>query len=90
MNISPVAVVLFAVAFAVLLLPLLQALFVNLGNALTVVPIPKVKTEADLDKEYLKVISDWLFSVLTNPHGLVILVALSLIAYAAAEAVRPR
>ncbi len=90
MKPSPVSIVLFAVVFAVLLLSLLQALFTNLGNVLAVVPIPNVKSDVDLGKDYLKTISDWLFSVLTHPLGIVILAAISLIAYAAEEAVRPR
>jgi len=87
---SPVAVMLFAIVFAVLLLPLLQALFTNLGNVVAAVPIPKAKSDVDLGKDYLKAISEWLFSVLTHPIGIVIIVAISLIAYAAEEAVKPR
>jgi len=90
MKPSPVAIVLFAVVFAVLLLPLLQALFTNIGNILAVVPMPNAKNDADLGKDYLKTLSDWLFSVLTNPIGIVILTAISLAAYAAEEAVKPR
>ena len=90
MKPSPVAIVLFAVVFAVLLLPLLQALFTNIGNTLAIVPIPNAKSEADLGKNNIKTLSDWLFSVLTNPLGIVILTAISLAAYAAVEAVKPR
>jgi hypothetical protein len=38
----------------------------------------------------LKAMSDWLFALLTNPLALTILVAISLVMYAAAQAVRPR
>ncbi len=90
MRLSPVAVVLFALVFAVVALPLLTALFTNVGNVLAVISIPQAKTEADLGRDALKTMSDWLFTLLTNPLALTILVALSLILYAAEQAVRPR
>jgi hypothetical protein len=88
MRISPVAVVLFAIVFAVVMLPLLTAFFTNVGNALAAVPIPQAKTEADLGKGALKTLSDWIFALLTNPLALTILVAVSLVLYAAEQAVR--
>jgi hypothetical protein len=88
MRISPVALVLFALVFAVIALPLLTALFANVGNALAAVPIPQAKTEADLGKGALKTMSDWIFALLTNPLALTILVAASLVLYAAEQAVR--
>jgi hypothetical protein len=90
MRLSPVAVVLFAIVFAVIALPLFTALFTNVGNVIAAVPIPQAKTEADLGKSALKTLSDWIFTLLTNPLALTILVAISLITYAATEAVRPR
>jgi hypothetical protein len=90
MRPSPVAVVLFAVVFAVLALPLLTAVFTNIGNVLAAVPIPQAKTEADLGKDALKTMSDWIFALLTNPLALTILVAVSLVLYAAEQAVKPR
>jgi hypothetical protein len=90
MRLSPVAVVLFALVFAVIALPLLTALFTNVGNAIAAIPIPQAKTEADLGKAALKTLSDWIFTLLTNPLALTILVAISLIAYAAEQAVKPR
>jgi len=88
MRPSPVAIVLFAVVFAVLALPLLTAIFTNIGNALAAVPIPQAKTEAGLGKDALKTLSDWIFALLTNPLALTILVAVSLVLYAAEQAVR--
>jgi len=88
MRPSPVAIVLFAVVFAVLALPLLTAVFTNIGNVLAAVPILQVKTEADLGKDALKTLSDWIFALLTNPLALTILVAVSLVLYAAEQAVR--
>jgi hypothetical protein len=88
MRISPVAIVLFAIVFAVVMLPLLTAFFTNVGNALAAVPIPQAKTEADLGKGALKTLSDWIFALLTNPLALTILVAVSLVLYAAEQAVR--
>jgi len=88
MRPSPVAIVLFAVVFAVLALPLLTAIFTNIGNVLAAVPIPQAKTEADLGKDALKTLSDWIFTLLTNPLALTILVAVSLVLYAAEQAVR--
>jgi len=91
MRPSPVAIVLFAVVFAVLALPLLTAVFTNIGNVLlAAVPIPQAKTEADLGKDALKTISDWIFALLTNPLALTILVAASLVLYAAEQAVKPK
>ncbi len=90
MRPSPVSVVLFALVFAVIALPLFTALFTNVGNVLAAVPIPQAKTEADLGKSALKTMSDWLFALLTNPLALTILVAFSIIMYAATQAVRPR
>jgi hypothetical protein len=90
MRPSPVAVVLFAVVFAVLALPLLTAIFTNIGNVLAAVPIPQAKTEADLGKGALKTLSDWIFTLLTNPLALTILVAVSLVLYAAEQAVKPK
>ena len=90
MRPSPVAIVLFAVVFAVLALPLLTAVFTNIGNVLAAVSIPQAKTEADLGKGALKTISDWIFTLLTNPLALTILVAASLVLYAAEQAVKPR
>ncbi len=90
MRPSPVAVVLFALVFAVVALPLLTALFTNVGNVLAAVPIPQAKTEADLGKGALKTMSDWIFTLLTNPLALTVLVAFSLILYAATQAVKPR
>ena len=89
MRYSPVVVVLFAIVFAVIALPLLTAFFINIGNVLAAVPIPQAKTEADLGKDALKAMSDWLFALLTNPLALTVLVAISLVMYAAAQAVRP-
>jgi len=88
MRLSPVAVVLFTVAFAVVSMPLLTALFTNIGNALAAVPIPQAETEADLGKNMLKTMSDWIFMLLTNPLALVTLVATSIIIYAAEQGVR--
>jgi hypothetical protein len=90
MRISPVAVVLFAITFAVILLHPLTALFTNVGNVLAAVPIPQAKTEADLGRDALKAMSDWIFALLTNPFALTILIAISLVLYAATQAVRPR
>jgi len=90
MKPSPVAVVLFVLVFAVIALPLLTALFTNVGNILAAVPIPQAKTEADLGKGALKTLSDWIFALLTNPLALTIFVAISLIAYAAEQAVKPK
>jgi len=90
MRPSPAAIVLFAVVFAVLALPLLTAVFTNIGNVLAAVPIPQAKTEADLGKDALKTISDWIFALLTNPLALTILVAASLVLYAAEQAVKPK
>jgi hypothetical protein len=89
MRYSPVVVVLFAIVFAVIALPLLTVFFTNIGNVLAAVPIPQAKTEADLGKDALKAMSDWLFALLTNPLALTVLVAISLVMYAAAQAVRP-
>jgi len=50
MRLSPVAVVLFAIVFAVVAMPLIAALFTNAANALAAVPIPQAKTETDLGK----------------------------------------
>ena len=88
MRISPVSVVLFAVVLAMLALPLLTAIFTNIGNVLAAVPIPQAKTEADLGKDALKTLSDWIFTLLTTPLALTILVAVSLVLYAAEQAVR--
>jgi hypothetical protein len=88
MRLSPVAVVLFAIIFAVIALPLLTALFTNVGNAIAIIPIPQAKTETDLGKTALKTMSDWIFTLLTNPLALTILVAISLVLYAAEQAVR--
>jgi len=88
MRLSPVAVVLFTIAFAVVSMPLLTALFTNIGNALAAVPIPQAETEADLGKNMLKTMSDWIFMLLTNPLALVTLVATSIIIYAAEQGVR--
>jgi hypothetical protein len=88
MRLSPVAVVLFAIVFAVIALPLLTAFFTNVGNALAIIPIPQAKTEADLGKGALKTMSDWIFTLLTNPLALTILAAISLVMYAAEQAVR--
>lgn len=88
MRLSPVAVVLFTIAFAVVSMPLLTALFTNIGNALAAVPIPRAETEADLGKNMLKTMSDWIFMLLTNPLALVTLVATSIIIYAAEQGVR--
>jgi len=90
MRPSPVAIVLSVLVFAVIALPLFTAFFTNVGNVLAAIPIPHAKTEADLGKEMLKAMSDWLFALLTNPLALTILVAISLVMYAAAQAVRPR
>ena len=90
MRISPVSIVLFAVVFAVLTLPLLTAIFTNIGNVLAAVPIPQAKIEADLGKDALKAMSDWIFTLLTNPLALTILVAASLVLYAAEQAVKPK
>jgi hypothetical protein len=90
MRISPVAIVLFAIVFAVIALPLLTALFVNVANVFAVIPIPQAKTEADLGKGALKALSDWIFALLTNPLALTILVAVSIALYAAEQAVKPR
>ena len=90
MRLSPVSIVLFVLVFAVFALPLLTALFTNIGNALAAIPIPQAKSEADLGKDALKTISDWIFTLLTNPLALAILVAISLVIYAAEQAVRPR
>jgi len=90
MRPSPVSIVLFVLVFAVFALPLLTALFTNIGNALAAIPIPQAKSEADLGKDALKTISDWIFTLLTNPLALAILVAISLVIYAAEQAVRPR
>ena len=90
MRISPAAIVLFAVVFAVIMLPLLTATFSNLGNVLAAVPIPQAKTEADLGKGALKTLSDWIFALLTNPLALTAIVAVSLVLYAAEQAVKPR
>jgi hypothetical protein len=88
MRLSPVAVVLFTIAFAVVSMPLLTALFTNIGNVLAAVPIPQAETEADLGKNMLKTMSDWIFMLLTNPLALVTLVATSIIIYAAEQGVR--
>ena len=88
MRYSPVTIVLFALIFAVIALPLLTALFTNAGNVLTAVPIPEAKTEADLGKDTLKTMSDWAFTLLTNPLTLTILVAISFVLYAAEQGVR--
>jgi hypothetical protein len=90
MRYSPVAVVLFSLVFAVIALPLLTALFANAASALAMVSVPQAETEADLGKGELKAMSDWIFTLLTNPLALTILVALSLIAYAATQAVKSR
>jgi hypothetical protein len=90
MRYSPVAVVLFSLVFAVIALPLLTALFANAASALAMVSVPQAETEADLGKGELKAMSDWIFTLLTNPLALMILVAFSLIAYAAEQAVRSR
>jgi len=88
MRLSPVAVVLFAIVFAVVAMSLIAALFTNAANVLAAVPIPQAKTEADLGKGALKTLSDWIFALLTNPLALTILVAVSLVLYAAEQAVR--
>ena len=90
MRLSPVSMVLFVLVLTVFALPLLTALFTNIGNALAAIPIPQAKSEADLGKDALKTISDWIFTLLTNPLALAILVAISLVIYAAEQAVRPR
>jgi hypothetical protein len=90
MRYSPAAIVLFALVFAVIALPLFTALFANAANVFAIIPIPQAKTEADLGKGALKAMSDWLFVLLTNPLALTILVAVSLVLYAAEQAVRPR
>jgi hypothetical protein len=89
MRLSPVAVVLFAIVFAVLTLPLLTAFFTNVANIIASVPVPKAKTEA-AGNDTLKTISDWIFTLLTNPLALIILVATSMVAYAAEQAVMRR
>jgi hypothetical protein len=88
MRLSPVSIILFTIVFAVIALPLLTALFANAANVLAVIPIPQAKTEADLGRDTLKVMSDWIFILLTNPLALTILVAISLVLYAAEQAVR--
>jgi hypothetical protein len=88
MRLSPVAVVLFVLVLAVVALPLITALFTNVVNVLAIVPIPQAKTEADLGKGTLKTLSDWIFALLTNPLALTILVAITLVLYAAEQAVR--
>jgi len=88
MRYSPVTIVLFALVFTVIALPLLTAIFTNAGNVLAVVPIPQAKTEADLGKDTLKTISDWVFTLLANPFALIILVAISFVLYAAEQGVR--
>jgi hypothetical protein len=90
MRYSPISIVLFAVVFAVIALPLLSAFFVNVGNVLAIIPIPQAKTETDLGKDALKTMSDWIFTLLTNPLALTIFVAISLVLYAAQQAVKPR
>jgi len=90
MRLSPVAIVLSVLVFAVFAQPLLTALFTNIASVLAAIPIPQAKTEADLGKGALKAMSDWLFALLTNPLALTILVAISLVLYAAGQAVRPR
>jgi hypothetical protein len=90
MRPSPVAIVLFAVVFAVLLYPLLQALLINIQSGLASVPQIDARSDVDLGRGHLKTLSDWLFAVLTSPMGLIILVALGLTTYAAAQAVKPR
>jgi hypothetical protein len=87
MRLSPVAVVLFTIVFAVFALPLLVALFTNAASIFSIIPIPQAKTEADLGKGALKTMSDWIFTLLTNPLALAILVAVSLVLYAAEQAV---
>jgi hypothetical protein len=90
MRLSPVAIVLSVLVFAVFAQPLLTALFTNIASVSAAIPIPQAKTEADLGKGALKAMSDWLFALLTNPLALTILVAISLVLYAAEQAVRPR
>jgi hypothetical protein len=88
MRFSPVAIVLFAIVFAVFALPLLVAFFTNVANVLAIIPIPQAKTEADLGKGMLKTMSDWIFTLLTNPLALTILVAITMVLYAAEQAVK--
>jgi len=88
MRFSPVSIILLVIVFAVIAMPLLSAFFTNVGNVLAAIPIPQAKTEADLGKGALKAISDWIFILLTNPLALTILVAISLVLYAAEQAVR--
>lgn len=88
MRPSPVTIILFIIVFAVVALPLLTAFFTNVANVFSVVPIPQAKTEADLGKGALKAMSDWIFTLLTNPLALTILVAISLVLYAAEQAVK--
>jgi hypothetical protein len=88
MRPSPVTIVLFVLVFAAVALPLLTAYFTNVGNVLAAIPIPQAKTESDLGKDALKVMSDWIFALLTNPLALTILVAVSLVLYVAEQAVR--
>jgi hypothetical protein len=88
MRPSPVSIILFTIVFAVIALPLLTALFTNAANVLAVIPTPQAKTEADLGKDILKIMFDWIFILLTNPLALIILVAISLVLYAAEQAVR--
>ena len=88
MRPSPVTIILFVIVFAVVALPLLAAFFTNVANILAAVPIPQAKTEADLGKGALKAMSEWIFTLLTNPLALTILVAISLVLYAAEQAVK--
>jgi HAMP domain-containing protein len=88
MRLSPVSIVLFAIVFAVIALPLLTAFFTNVANTLAIIPIPQAKTENDLGKTALKTMSDWIFSLLTNQLALTILVAISMELYAAEQAVK--
>ena len=88
MRLSPVSIVLLVLVLAVVALPLLAAFFTNVANVLAVVPIPQAKTEADLGKNSLKTMTDWIFTLLTNPLALTILVAISLVLYAAEQAVK--
>jgi hypothetical protein len=87
MRLYPISIVLFVLVFAVLALPLITALFTNIANVFAIVPIPQARTETDLGKGVLKSMSDWIFTLLTNPLALTILVAISLVLYAAEQAV---